>query len=140
MDEIKPTHLAHLIAKLRKHRGLTQQDLADQIPNCSRTLVAAWESGRAQPSEQQIQAVAKALHIHLEALRPATHGLPADVNWTALAQTIVRSGNALCQELSEILRLAAFTPSLRNQQVSDWLRDLRLPASSVFSWQDDLSR
>jgi len=138
MDEMKPTHMARIIAKLRKHRSLTQQDLADQIPNCSRTLVAAWESGRAQPNEQQIQSVAKALHIHPDALLPATPGLPAEVDWTALAQEIVRSGNALCQELSEILRLGAFTPVLRMDQASSWRDDPRMLALSSFTWQDDL--
>ena len=138
MDEMKPTHLARTIAKLRKHRGLTQQDLADQISNCSRTLVAAWESGRAQPNEQQIQAVARVLRIPSKALQPATRDLPEDLDLTALAQEMVKSGSALCQELSEVLRLGAFTPLLRDQQMLDWQRDRRQRGHQAFAWQDDL--
>jgi fructose-1,6-bisphosphatase/inositol monophosphatase family enzyme len=101
-------------------------------------LVAAWESGRAQPKAQQVRAIAKALRISPEALQPTVRGLATDINLTALAQEIVRSGNELCQDLSEILHSGAFTPVLRDQQEDDWQNDPSLRARQALAWQEDL--
>lgn len=52
---------------LRKERGLSQEDLADQV-GVSRQAVQKWESGAAQPSLDKLTALAKYFGVTLDRL------------------------------------------------------------------------
>ena len=45
------------LQQLRKQKGLTQQELADQL-YVSRTAVSKWESGRGYPNIDSLKAIA----------------------------------------------------------------------------------
>ena len=59
--------LAEKIQKLRKERGLTQEQLAEQL-FVSRTAVSKWETGRGTPSIESLQMIAKFYGITLDEL------------------------------------------------------------------------
>ena len=52
---------------LRKHRGLTQEELAEAL-FVSRTAVSKWESGRGYPSIESLKAIAKYFSISVDEL------------------------------------------------------------------------
>ena len=55
------------LQQLRKHRGLTQEELAEVL-YVSRTAVSKWESGRGYPSIDSLKAIAKFFDISIDAL------------------------------------------------------------------------
>lgn len=59
--------LSEKIQKLRKERGLTQEQLAEQL-FVSRTAVSKWETGRGTPSIESLQMIAKFYGITLDEL------------------------------------------------------------------------
>lgn len=59
--------LSEKIQKLRKERGLTQEQLAEQL-FVSRTAVSKWETGRGTPSIESLQMIAKLYGITLDEL------------------------------------------------------------------------
>ncbi|MBQ9148735.1 MAG: helix-turn-helix transcriptional regulator [Oscillospiraceae bacterium] len=59
--------LSDRIQKLRKERGLTQEQLAEQL-FVSRTAVSKWETGRGTPSMDSLQMIAKFFGITLDEL------------------------------------------------------------------------
>ena len=59
--------LSEKIQKLRKERGLTQEQFAEQL-FVSRTAVSKWETGRGTPSMESLQMIAKFFDITLDEL------------------------------------------------------------------------
>jgi len=59
--------LSEKIQKLRKERGLTQEQFAEQL-FVSRTAVSKWETGRGTPSMESLQMIAKFFGITLDEL------------------------------------------------------------------------
>lgn len=59
--------LPEKIQKLRKERGLTQEQFAEQL-FVSRTAVSKWETGRGTPSMESLQMIAKLCGITLDDL------------------------------------------------------------------------
>lgn len=62
--------LSEKIQKLRKDRGLTQEQFAEQL-FVSRTAVSKWETGRGTPSMESLQLIAKLCGITLDELLQA---------------------------------------------------------------------
>ena len=63
--------LPEKIQKLRKERGLTQEQFAEQL-FVSRTAVSKWETGRGMPSMDSLQMIAKFFGITLDELLDAS--------------------------------------------------------------------
>ena len=55
------------LQELRKHRGLTQEELAEKL-FVSRTAVSKWESGRGYPSIDSLRAIAKFFSVTVDEL------------------------------------------------------------------------
>ena len=55
------------LAKLRKEKGLTQEELAEKV-GVSRQTLGKWESGEVSPETENIVALAKALEISTDEL------------------------------------------------------------------------
>lgn len=62
--------LGERLHRLRKLRGLTQGELANRL-GVSKPTVWAWEQGRARPIEDRIEAIAEALGVDSNELRPS---------------------------------------------------------------------
>lgn len=62
--------LSEKIQKLRKERGLTQEQFAAQL-FVSRTAVSKWETGRGTPSMESLQLIAKMCAVTLDELLQA---------------------------------------------------------------------
>ena len=58
------------LQELRKKRGLTQEELAEQL-YVSRTAVSKWETGRGTPSIESLKQIADLFHITLDQLLSA---------------------------------------------------------------------
>lgn len=55
------------LQELRKQKGLTQEDLAEQL-YVSRTAISKWESGRGCPNIDSLQAIAAFFSVSIDAL------------------------------------------------------------------------
>ena len=55
------------IRRIRKERGLTLKQLGDAV-GVSEAYIRAYESGRRNPKQQSLEALATALHVNVEAL------------------------------------------------------------------------
>ena len=55
------------LQELRKNRGLTQEELAEQL-YVSRTAISKWESGRGYPSIDSLKAIAKYFSVSVDDL------------------------------------------------------------------------
>ena len=58
------------IRRIRKERGLTLKQLGDAV-GVSEAYIRAYESGRRNPKQQSLEALAAALHVNVEALSGA---------------------------------------------------------------------
>ena len=58
------------IRRIRKERGLTLKQLGDAV-GVSEAYIRAYESGRRNPKQQSLEALATALHVNVEALTGA---------------------------------------------------------------------
>ena len=69
MSQERTNHieLSEKIQTLRKKRGLTQEQLAEQL-FVSRTAVSKWETGRGTPNIESLQMIAKLCGITLDEL------------------------------------------------------------------------
>ena len=50
---------------LRKQRGITQNELADQL-DVQRTMISAYEDGRSEPKLSTLQKIAELLDVGME--------------------------------------------------------------------------
>lgn len=66
-ERTEQMELSEKIQKLRKERGLTQEQFAEQL-FVSRTAVSKWETGRGTPSMESYQMIAKFFDITLDEL------------------------------------------------------------------------
>ncbi|MBE5743039.1 MAG: helix-turn-helix transcriptional regulator [Clostridiales bacterium] len=55
------------LQELRKHKGLTQEDLAEKL-YVSRTAVSKWEAGRGYPNIESLKAIAKFFSVTIDEL------------------------------------------------------------------------
>ena len=55
------------LQELRKQKGLTQEELADQL-YVSRTAISKWESGRGYPNIESLKAIAKFFSVTVDEL------------------------------------------------------------------------
>jgi len=58
------------IRRIRKMRGLTLQQLGDEI-GVSEAYIRAYETGRRNPKQQKLEEIATALHVNVETLTGA---------------------------------------------------------------------
>lgn len=68
----------HIIQKRRDSLGITQQALADKI-GISKSLLSHIETGNRQPTTEQIELLAKHIHMPADLLAVSVGRLPADV-------------------------------------------------------------
>lgn len=86
MDQVK---IGKFIQALRKEKGLTQKDLADQIGVSDKT-VSKWECGNGLPDMASMDALCKMLNISInelisgESLPPETYSTKAEENMIRL--------------------------------------------------------
>lgn len=59
--------IGKLIAKIRKQKGLTQQQLADKL-NLSNKTISKWESGSGSPDISNLSALAEVLGVSVDEL------------------------------------------------------------------------
>ena len=59
--------LGEKLQELRKRKGLTQEDLAQQL-YVSRTAISKWESGRGIPNMESLKAISKFFDIYFDEL------------------------------------------------------------------------
>src|SRR5580693_5220604 len=64
-----------LILMARRRAGLTQRELAERI-DCRQATIARWERGDRQASYEDVQAIARACELQLDA-----HLAPEDRSW-----------------------------------------------------------
>jgi transcriptional regulator with XRE-family HTH domain len=64
-----------LVLMARRRAGLTQRELAVRV-ECRQATIARWERGARQPSYEDVQAVARACELQLDA-----HLAPVDLSW-----------------------------------------------------------
>ena len=62
------------LQELRKQKGLTQEELAEQL-YVSRTAISKWESGRGYPNIESLKAIAQFFSITLDELLSANEAL-----------------------------------------------------------------
>lgn len=62
------------LQKLRKQRGLTQEELAESL-YVSRTAISKWESGRGYPSIDSLKAIAKFFSVSVDTLICASEAI-----------------------------------------------------------------
>ncbi len=55
------------LKKIRESRAITQMELAEKI-NVPQSTIACWETGRAYPRAEKLQAIAKALGCTIDEL------------------------------------------------------------------------
>lgn len=60
--------VAENIRRIRQMRGLTQKELGSRL-GVSEAFIRAYESGRRNPKEKNLQAIADALSVNIEVLR-----------------------------------------------------------------------
>jgi len=58
------------IRRIRKQRGMTLQQLGDEI-GVSEAYIRAYETGRRNPKQQKLEEIAAALHVNVETLTGA---------------------------------------------------------------------
>ena len=81
--------LSQRIAALRKRRGLSQEQLAEQV-GVSRQAVSKWETGAASPEFDKLAALSACLGVSVDEL---VTGVPGGA---PLERTAKRAGLALC--------------------------------------------
>ena len=62
------------LKELRKQKGMTQEELANQL-YVSRTAVSKWESGRGYPNTESLKAMARFFSVSLDSLLSADEAL-----------------------------------------------------------------
>ena len=53
------------LQELRKQRGLTQEELAEQL-YVSRAAISKWESGRGYPNIDSLKQIARYFHVTID--------------------------------------------------------------------------
>ncbi len=76
---IEKQTLGEKISNFRKEKGLTQKGLGDLL-GVARATVASWETGRAVPSEGQLNRLADELGVQLDLLKPTEFKLSQRIN------------------------------------------------------------
>ena len=71
-------HFAENLQKLRKQKGLTQEELAAAL-FVSRTAVSKWESGRGYPNIDSLKAIAKFFSVTIDELLSTDEVLTIEV-------------------------------------------------------------
>lgn len=59
--------LGNNILKLRKHLGLSQEELSEQV-NVTRQTISNWELNETQPNPEQLKLLSKALNVSVDEL------------------------------------------------------------------------
>jgi transcriptional regulator with XRE-family HTH domain len=72
----KKETLKERIRRLRRERSLTLRTVADRVGGLTPAAVSHWESGRTEPTSDNLRSLAKVLGISLDELRVPTAGLP----------------------------------------------------------------
>lgn len=96
---------AHMIKKIRKEQGLTQKELAQMI-HVSQQAIARYESQKAEPSLDVLQALSKALSV------PA--GVFVDENSVSTEQEYLALYRSLSSENKE--KVISFLKLLKRQE------------------------
>ena len=60
--------IGELLARLRKERGMTQQELADKIGLTTKVTISQYETGKRKPSFEMIEALADVFHVDMNYL------------------------------------------------------------------------
>jgi transcriptional regulator with XRE-family HTH domain len=128
--------LSQKIVALRQVQQMTQQDLADKL-GVSRALVAAWESERSQPGDDQLVLLAEILRVSASSLRPRGVVLPERYRLQELLGQILVGGEELCTSLSDDLRRGAFNPVV--QEVMD-ITKREQQAYETWHWRHPLDK
>lgn len=87
------------LRKLRKQRGITQQNMADEI-NASRSCISNYESGNRQPDNETIKLIADYFDVSVDYLLGRS-----------TVKTVLKSENAV-SKMHEILSRAALSKTL----------------------------
>ncbi len=65
--------LGNKILKLRKQKGLSQEQLGEKV-NVTRQTISNWELGETLPNPEQLKLLSKELHISIDELLDNTEG------------------------------------------------------------------
>jgi transcriptional regulator with XRE-family HTH domain len=91
---------ADLVLMSRRRAGLTQRELAERI-DCRQATIARWERGDRHPSYDEVQAVARACALQLDA-----HLTPEDCSWWP--QIAIQLDHAPLQRVRRLTPSGAF--------------------------------
>lgn len=67
MKETTPLEFNEKLQELRKNRGMTQEELANEL-YVSRTAISKWESGKGYPNIDSLRAISKFFSVSLDDL------------------------------------------------------------------------
>jgi fructose-1,6-bisphosphatase/inositol monophosphatase family enzyme/transcriptional regulator with XRE-family HTH domain len=130
-----PSSAPQKIVALREARQMTQEALAQEL-QVSRTLIAAWESGRSKPNDSQLSQLAQFFQVNYRSLRPSGADLPERYGQVhELAHAVIEKGKNVCDDLSNDLRRGAFNPIV--QEVMDISRRDQKP-HETYHWSHPL--
>ncbi len=125
-----------MILMARRRAGLTQRELAERI-ECRQATIARWERGDRQASYEDVEAIAQACELQLDA-----HLVPQDRSWwPQIAVQLDR------EPLERVRRLTPPGAAFRTTSVLEALADIDAPtivigevAGALHGWPLVLSR
>lgn len=104
MNQVK---MGRLIAELRKQKGLTQQQLADQICLSNKTI-SKWESGVGCPDIGNLPVLAEALGVSVDELLKGELRAQPEADQTAQRRKWERAVIALAASIGALLGILAY--------------------------------
>lgn len=93
-----------IVRQLRKERGMTQQELADEIGLTTKVTISQYETGKRKPSFEMIEALADVFHVDMNYLL----GFTDKIQKPAGDETDVDTNKYLAVTLAEINLIEAY--------------------------------
>lgn len=83
--------VGHNIKKHREQKGMTQEELAEQL-NVTRQTVSSWETGRTEPDIETLHRIGSCLNVTVEELIYSKRLLSGTVEVTRTTEKTVEKG------------------------------------------------
>lgn len=94
------------IKELRKHRNMTQDQLAEKVDLATR-YISLIEVGRSSPSLETIENVARALQVEIRDLFEFVHLQPGEITPQAIQELLERMDDKTARMVFKMVRAAA---------------------------------